>query len=85
MYVSLVVMEAMTAYLKFAVEKAEDSQVFIELSISHEMPCAIHQAHLVRRTFVQHGHARIVEALWNNDAFGQGHVARRGHGRRNHA
>ena len=35
------------------------------------MPGAIDQAYPVWRIFMQHGHARIVEALWNNDACGQ--------------
>ena len=32
---------------------------------------AVDQVYTVRRIFMQHGYARIVEALWSNDAFGQ--------------
>jgi hypothetical protein len=36
-----------------------------------EMLSAVDQAHSVRRIFMQHGHACIVEELWSNDTFGQ--------------
>jgi len=35
------------------------------------MLSAVDQAHSVRRIFMQHGHACIVEVLWSNDTFGQ--------------
>ena len=38
---------------------------------SHEMRGAIEQAYLMRRIFMNDGHARVVEALWNSDTFGQ--------------
>src|SRR5215510_3991782 len=37
----------------------------------HEMSRAVEQTDRVRRVFVQNGYARIVEQLWNNNAFGQ--------------
>jgi len=45
--------------------------IAIHFERSHEMPGAIEQTYLVRRIFMYHGYTRVLEALWNNLAFGQ--------------
>ena len=45
--------------------------IAIQLERCREMPGAINQAHRMWRILVQYGHARIVEELRNDDAFGQ--------------
>jgi hypothetical protein len=47
------------------------SAIAVLFERSHEMPGAVDHAGRVRRMFMQHGYARIVEALRSDDAFGQ--------------
>jgi hypothetical protein len=45
--------------------------IAVHFEHSQEMSGAVDQADRVWRIFVQHGYARVVEALRSNDAFGQ--------------
>src|SRR5262245_41758752 len=49
--------------------------VAVRFERCHQVPGAIDQAHPVRRIFMQHGQARIVETLRNEDAFGHQRMA----------